>query len=227
MHVCSTCFSTWFYLWSKNKSTLSVQRRPVFWLIAWDFISKTSCFYVLLFMKDEPLTFDFHFSENVNLCSRLGQEFFRSLLLVNWMSSGFQRNGHGFYCGFFSFGAPVQQLLPAFTKTEPGHRGKTSCFVLAALLLKDLERSLSHLLATRSASSRLLCFLPFSSPQVLSNLSPGEKWKVCGSLVSWVFLCVFLHLCMCLCVCVHVSPCDSVCALFKATVSKAYKAPRV
>lgn len=120
------------------------------------------------------------------------------------MSSGFQRNGDGFFCGFFSFGAPVQQLLPALTKTELGRRGKTSCFILAALLLKDLEHSLSHLLAARSPSSRLLPSLPFSSPQVLSNLSPGEKWKVCGSTVRCVFLHLCMYVCFCACVCVQV-----------------------
>lgn len=147
------------------------------------------------------------------------------------MKSGFPRNGDGFYCGFFSFGAPVQQLLPAFTKTEFGRWGKTSCFILAALLLKDLEHSLSHLLAARSPSSCLLPSLPFSSPQVLSNLSPGEKWKVCCS--SWGVCFYVFVICACSCisvskctlvhsvVCVHASPCDSVCALFKPTVSKA------
>lgn len=144
------------------------------------------------------------------------------------MRSGFQKNGNGFYCGFSSSGAPVQQLLPVFTKTELGHQGKTSCFILAALLFKDLEHSLSHLIAARSPSS---CFLPSlpSSPQVLSNFSPGEKWSgvVCGSMLRCVFSAfvhvhVFLRVCTLVSTesCVYMCFSDSVCALFKPTVSK-------
>lgn len=49
--------------------------------------------------------------------------------------------------------------------------------------------------------------------------------EVCVS--AFVYVRVFLLLCLCLsalvysAVCVHASPCDSVCALFKPTVSKA------
>lgn len=96
----------------------------------------------------------------------------------------------------FLLGLQFNSCFPPSLKQSFGRRGKTSCFILAALLLKDLEHSLSHLLTARSPSSRLLPSLPslpFSSPQVLSNLTPGEKWKVCGSSVSCVFLRVFLQ----------------------------------
>lgn len=80
------------------------------------------------------------------------------------MRSGFQKKGNSFYCGFSSSRAPVQQLLPVFTKTELGHRVKTSCIVLAALLFKELEHSLSHLIAACSPSSSLSPNLLTSGP---------------------------------------------------------------
>lgn len=148
------------------------------------------------------------------------------------MRSGFQKNGNGFDCGFSSSGAPVQQLLPVFTKTELGHRGKTSCFILAALLFKDLEHSLSHLIAARSPSSLSLSPLLLTSGPVkpLTELEM-EGVRLHGEVC--VFKCVF-YVCACVSVCVHVSkrthvysvvrihvfPSDSVCALFKPTVSK-------
>ena len=66
-------------------------------------------------------------------------------------------------------GLQFNSCFPAVRETEPGRRGETSCFVLAAWLLKALKYSLSHLLA-----SSTLYTLP--SPQVLSNLSPGWWW---------------------------------------------------
>lgn len=63
-------------------------------------------------------------------------------------------------------GLQFNSCFPAVRETEPGRRGETSCFVLAARLLKAPKYSLSHLLA-----SSTLYTLPL--PQVLSNLSPG------------------------------------------------------
>lgn len=85
--------------------------------------------------------------------------------------------------------------------------------------------------------------LPFASPQVLSNLSPGEEWKVCGSSLSRVFLmCVFASVCtrthvclarllsvqmcvsMCVSMCVHAAQCV---LCLKPATRRPYKAPRV
>lgn len=50
--------------------------------------------------------------------------------------SGFQRNNNGLHCGFNS-------CFPLSPKKNPAVRGGTSCFILAPLLLKDLNHSLS------------------------------------------------------------------------------------
>lgn len=101
---------------------------------------------------------------------------------------------------------------------------------LGTLALSSPRRSLAHSFARSPSSHLLLPSLPFSSPQVLSNLSLGRnrRWllgEVCVS--AFVHVCVFLRACVSKrapvysVMCVHVSPRDSVCALFKPTVSKA------
>lgn len=137
--------------------------------------------------------------------------------------SGFHNKGQLSIVSSFLLGLKFNSCFPPSLKQSPALRGETSCFILVALLLKDLEHSLSHLLARPPPLS-----LPSSSPQVLSNLTLRKKWKVCGFAV-W---CVFFSLCVwrasvfsdseCTDVCsVCVSSHDSVCALFKPPVSEA------
>lgn len=97
-----------------------------------------------------------------------------------------------FYClilWILCFEAPVQQLLPSVAEKEPSRPGETSCFVLAALLLKDLKQSFSHLRAPHSPSSHPLCSF------LLSNHTLGEEIE------SDLFLSK-VSMCFCICACV-------------------------
>lgn len=223
VYVWSTCLTTWFYLWSEHKTCPQFQEVSFNLLFYIFFQIQNIMFNKFMSLKDKFLTFGLGFNEFVFTS---GSKQF-SIRFYHWPEWGVC-----FYRGFFSYGAPVQQLLPTFPKTDLGHRGKTSCFILAALLLKDLEHSLSHLLPVRSPPSFLLPPLLFSSPQVLSDLSLGEKENACGSSVRcafFAFVHVYVFLCMCtclsallsiqscVCMCLHVTQC----VLFKSTVCKA------
>lgn len=160
-----------------------------------------------------------------------------SISFYRWTEWGFQRNVDAFYCGFFSFGAAVQQLLPAFTKTELWPSRENILFHFSRSVVKGLGT------LTLSSSHRSLTLL---SPPPLSPLSPllltsgpvkphtgGEMegvWLLgelcvftCVSAIVIVFPCARVCPSALLSIwpCVHVSLCDSVCALFKPTVAKA------
>lgn len=147
------------------------------------------------------------FTEEINFLFSSGWRFFfHKLLPLNRTRIGFREKADVFSffsCGFF-FLRGSSSTAARTSLRELGRWGKTSCFILAALLLKDLERSLSHLLA-RSPSSCLLPRLPFSSPRALSNPSLGRNrrcvalwWDVCG-----VGTCVSVRVCLFKCTPVH------------------------
>lgn len=65
-----------------------------------------------------------------------GSRIFPLACRMTRIRSGFQRNNNGLHCGFNS-------CFPLSPKKNRAVRGGTSCFILAPLLLKDLNHSLS------------------------------------------------------------------------------------